>query len=178
MRWSAVLLVSLLSVSARAQDDAVILSIESSDPGVVPEDLRASLAESVELPVVALAQTDTPVALIVVSVEADGDASVIATAHGTPRMHTIARSEDADWLRDGLVAIVDEIKAELTQLRVETLRRRERYALMSWNGGLRPRQEPRLLRPWPWDAGRPAPVRAARVDGEVGSALSAPSPSR
>lgn len=175
MRWSAALLASLLSMSASAQEDAIILSVESSDSTVVPDELRASLSESVALPVVALAGTETPVALIVVSVEATGDASVIATAHGTPRMHTIERTDDAAWLRDGLVAIVDEIKAELTQLRVETIRRTERYALMSWNGGMRPRSEPRLLRPWPWDAGRPA-LRQARVGGEVGSALSAPSP--
>ena len=178
MRWSAILLL-VFAATASAQDeanDAIVLSIESSDRSIDPDALREALAARVALPVVGLAGTEAPVALVVVSVRANGDASVIATAQGTPRMHTIARSNDADWLQDGLVAIVEEIKEELTQLRVETIRRRERYALMSWNGGLRPRREPRLLRPWPWEAGRPAPVRPSRVGGEVGSALSAPSP--
>ncbi len=173
MRGWIVVVGVLLCGTASAQN-AIILSVESSDPSVEADALRESLSEAVELPVVGLAGSETPIALIVVSVARGEDATVIATAQGTPQRHSIARSDSANWLRDGLVALVQAIQAQLEG--VDTLRSRERYALMSWSGGMRPRREPRLLRPWPWEAGRPAALDPDEVGGEVGSALSAPRP--
>ena len=174
MRLAIAVLSLALPLGAGAQEstDAIILSIESSDPRVDPDALRTELAEQVELPVVGLVGSDTPVALIVVSVTRNGDASVIATARGASRRHTIERTREASWLRDGLAGIVETIRSE------REVERPTRYALMSWSGGMRPRRDPELLRPWPWEAGRPASLRPSRVGGEIGSALSAPEPAR
>ena len=107
----------------------LVLVLESSDPEVTPDRLRAQLSEALRVPIGPLGSV-RPEQLLIVRVGAHGPAHLRIEARGRPpRSVTIARGDDAGWLARGLT---------------ETLR----TSLVDWQGRPRPVQPVRLA---DWD---------------------------